>query len=1105
VLVFGRLPLFTLYCRALPFLLVWLLACQSRPAPPTQTSWLTGPFQEPGPGRETEMRRLQAELAAVPAYTGEYRFRLLWRLGSYLNYSTAPDSAAPVLREARRLGQPLHQRVPIELAGVLNRLATYHWRHHTYDSARLCHYEAAQVLRRAFPDSLTQTSAQFVDGRQTVPAVMLAGQYYNAGLASSALGQLPQAMRDYEQARRAYTQAADLGGLAWVHVLFAEALQQQQQPARAAGHFEQALATLRQLAPQQPGRAAQEWASTLALYAPDLLKRQPTRLHALAREGLTLLPEFPSRTTDRDLLATATKLALLAARADLARRPAERPAGLAQAQALLPRFRVAAGADFRAALGYYVAAADGEALQAGWARARADGAAYRRYRRLAQTYRDSIADPRARAQTSLALARQLVQWRDHALAVQELRGLLPQYQTSADQAERQAIYSLLTEAYAGAGQTDSAFAAQRRATVLDARRRSQAQQAVLAEAETRYRTGLQTARIGQLTQDAAQQRRQQWLAISAAVLLALLLGGAAWVLRRTRQLNSSLEEQRALLATQAEQLTELDRTKSAFFANVSHELRTPLTLIVGPVEHLLRQGEAAWEPTLLRERLTMTLRNGRRLQGLVNGLLDFSKLDAGKLVVHPMAVQAAEFFRHLLGLFEPLAQERGLALHSTVTLPDELTLLFDADKVEKVVTNLLANALKFTPAGGQVTMTVAPDPAVADGYQLTVADTGPGIAPAEQARVFERFYQSRSHQVQGGTGIGLALSRELAELLGGQLTLRSREGEGSTFSFTFQARPTTAPAHPYHLPDPAADANAAELLGEPGEELPEELTPAAPTGPRPRVLVVEDHADLRAYLRQILQPHYEVLEAENGRVALEVLAREPVDLISSDAMMPELGGIELLQRVKAHPEWRRLPFLMLTARASAEHRLSALELGIDDYLPKPFLAHELLVRVHNLLANYHERQHWLAALADEPTPGPALEMATATQRPDGTMTVTAVAPAAKVEAAEAHAAGLLRALRELVPAILADPEYTPQLLADALGMSERTAYRRLKELTGLTPAGWLREVRLDRARQLLEARMLPTVAEVAYEVGFPNASHFTQLYSKRFGRKPSEY
>lgn len=248
-----------------------------------------------------------------------------------------------------------------------------------------------------------------------------------------------------------------------------------------------------------------------------------------------------------------------------------------------------------------------------------------------------------------------------------------------------------------------------------------------------------------------------------------------------------------------------------------------------------------------------------------------------------------------------------------------------------------------------------------------------------------------------------------------------------------------------------------------------------------------------------------MLEAENGRVALDVLAREPVDLISSDAMMPELGGLELLAQVKDHPDWRRLPFLMLTARANAEHRLSALQLGIDDYLPKPFLASELLARVDNLLTNSRERQRWLAAPDGEPVPHSIPELVTVGPAA-GAAAAVAVAPVAAEPAVDdAHATQLLRALHELVPAILSSPDYTPQQLAEALAMSERTAYRRLKEFTGLTPAAWLREVRLDRARQLLEAQALPTVAEVAYEVGFPNPSHFTQLYSKRFGKKPSEY
>jgi len=242
--------------------------------------------------------------------------------------------------------------------------------------------------------------------------------------------------------------------------------------------------------------------------------------------------------------------------------------------------------------------------------------------------------------------------------------------------------------------------------------------------------------------------------------------------------------------------------------------------------------------------------------------------------------------------------------------------------------------------------------------------------------------------------------------------------------------------------------------------------------------------------------------------------------------MPEMGGVELLGHVKAHPRWRRLPFLMLTARAEAEHRLSALELGVDDYLPKPFLARELLARVRNLLVNYYERLRWQTGPDPEPLPAGAAEegaveegaVETDVEERDAAEAEGARAPAvatAPAPAAVAEAPGeapgvapdpaLLAALQALIPAVLSNPDYTPALLADELRLSERTLYRKLKEQTGLTPAGWLREVRLDHARQLLESQTLATVAEVAYAAGFQDPNYFGQAFTKRFGRRPSEY
>ena len=1084
--------MFCTYCRLwallrklLPGLWLLLVGCQS--APPPRPNWLTAQFQEPGRGREADMRRLRAALTAEPAPTGEYRFRLLRRLGIYLSHSPAPDSATPLLRQALRLGQAA--ALPMETAEVLAKLAQHQWRRNEYDSARYYHRAAADLLRRSFPDSLSLNRPRPVDGRWPVPAVMLAEHSYNAGLACAALGQLPQAMRYYEQARRAYAQAADLAGLAWVHSLFAETLQKQRQTSRAARHFEQALTALRQFSRQRPDRAAQEWASTLALYAPDLLARHPSRLHALAQEGRALLgPLLKVRPTDRDLLASATRLTLLAARADLARASAGAPGVLAEARTLLARLRVAAGADFRDALGYYPAAADWAALQAGLARRGGETAAYVRYRRLAHTYRDSIADPRARARTSLHLARQLVQWHDHAPAVRELRGLLPGYQAAADQAELQTIYTLLTEAYAGVGQLDSAFGTQRRAVALDEALRSQAQQTALAEAETRYRTSLQAARISQLTQDAVQVSRQSRLAWLSVGLLLLLLGGSAVALRTARRLNRRLDKQRRQIEEQAERLTQLDQNKSQFFANISHELRTPLTLVLGPVEQLLAEGDEL--TTRARQRLRQVQRSGQRLQGLVNNILDLTKLEAGQLRLHPQPARAAALLRRITEPFQTLASQRGITLHLHHDWPEELTLLLDAEQVEQVLGNLLANALRHTPDGGRISVRVAAG--APEQWRMAVQDSGPGVAPEERARIFERFYQSQRHRVAGGTGIGLALSRELAQLMGGSLAVEGPAGEGATFVFRFRAP---------EVPAEQAPAPSAEAAAAPAGPLPAALDQPTEPAARPRVLLVEDHADLRAYLRELLGPEYAVREAANGLEALARLAEEPADLIISDEMMPGMNGTELLRHLQQQPDWRAVPFLLVTARADLAHRLLALDIGVADYLGKPFVAAELLARVRNLLRNQAERRQYQAA-APEPASAAAEPLPLATA--PAAEAATVAEPVAALAGLGAADAELLGRLRAVVEAALADEDFGPARLAAAAGLSERTLYRRLKELTGLTPAAFVREVRLLHARYLLETRAVTTVAEAAFAVGFANASHFGRVYAERFGRTPGE-
>ncbi|RZK54773.1 MAG: hypothetical protein EOO59_11135, partial [Hymenobacter sp.] len=291
----------------------------------------------------------------------------------------------------------------------------------------------------------------------------------------------------------------------------------------------------------------------------------------------------------------------------------------------------------------------------------------------------------------------------------------------------------------------------------------QAQQfAALAATEGRFRAREQAAQIARLTERDRQQDRLVRLAGAGAALLALLALAIGLALRITRRLNGRLAVQTAQLQAQAERLGELDAAKNQFFANASHELRTPLTLVLAPLETLLANPTQKL-PAAARFPVALAHRQARRLSELIDRILDLTKLEAGRLTVQATPTAVAPLLRRVVSQFAPLAAARGLALHGAEPLPEELTLLLDADKVEQILTNLLSNALNHTPASGTVALSAAL-PAADGYYTLTVRDTGPGIAPAEQERVFERFYQSPQNQAQGGTGLGLALSRELAEL-----------------------------------------------------------------------------------------------------------------------------------------------------------------------------------------------------------------------------------------------------------------------------------------------------------------------------------------------------
>lgn len=559
----------------------------------------------------------------------------------------------------------------------------------------------------------------------------------------------------------------------------------------------------------------------------------------------------------------------------------------------------------------------------------------------------------------------------------------------------------------------------------------------------------------------------------AWLLYALIVGGVIYQFYRY-QLRNKLEHAETL------RLKELDAFKSNFFTNISHDLRTPLTLILSPLKRLLKNGQFAPEEA---RQLHLMEQSGEQLKERIEEILALSRLEAGKLDLQETVLELHKFLSRIVGNFESHAHQTGIGLQFHYQVPQPCYLLLDRNKLEKVLNNLLGNALKFTPAGGKVILTASTGsfsnssktPAL-QFLTLKVSDTGRGIPLEDQPQVFNRYFQTSQKQAaaEGGTGIGLAIVREFTELMGGQVSLESAPGEGTTFTVQLPLRP-------------------AELGGniEAEEERPEVLadlvaslkTTMPLSNNRTPVLVVEDNHALREYLEMILKPHYEVKTAANGRIAWEYCQQPDFNcqLILSDIMMPEMDGFALLEKIKSYSPTRLLPFIFLTARAGMEDRISAMRIGVDDYLLKPFEEEELLARVANLLHNYRER----TAIAIVPE------------------TLAPFEPEAE-QAAGASELWVER-LRTYTLENLTNPTFSIQQLTEAAGMGHSTFNEKMKQETGLTPNLFVREIRLIQARTLLETRACSSVQDVCRTVGFQKTAYFSQLFKERFGKNPSEY
>jgi signal transduction histidine kinase/CheY-like chemotaxis protein/ligand-binding sensor domain-containing protein len=540
-----------------------------------------------------------------------------------------------------------------------------------------------------------------------------------------------------------------------------------------------------------------------------------------------------------------------------------------------------------------------------------------------------------------------------------------------------------------------------------------------------------------------------WWATKAAYLTYLLTGLSLLYGLFRFQLRRRLAE------VEAARLRELDAYKTNLYTNITHEFRTPLTVIMGMTDQIRGQEKVR---QLIR-------RNSQALLHLVNQLLDLRKLEAGALKLNRIQGDVIPFVEYIMESFSSSAQEKGIALSLETGLSD-LMMDFDPERLRQIISNLLSNALKFTEPGGEIQLKVYHRE---NNLQLMVADTGIGIPAAELPHIFSRFYQvdSTATRKAEGTGIGLALTKELVETMNGELSVESEVGRGSVFTVVLpvtRVAPLSTPPAPSPVPTIAFT---------------DQDTPGSPP-PRPDAplaLIVEDNKDVADYLSSCIREGYQIVFAENGRVGLEKALEYVPDIIISDVMMPEMNGFELCRTLKTDERTSHIPIILLTARAAREDRLEGLEQGADAYLAKPFDQDELEIRLRKLvdLRKQLREKYRNADLKELPRP--------------------------IVDDPEWN---FLHRLQQVILENLANEAFKVEPhLCQAMTMSRPQLYRKLKALKDISPSDFIRDIRLQEARRLIIQTTLP-ISEIADRVGFKDPSYFTRSYSAAFGENPSE-
>lgn len=558
----------------------------------------------------------------------------------------------------------------------------------------------------------------------------------------------------------------------------------------------------------------------------------------------------------------------------------------------------------------------------------------------------------------------------------------------------------------------------------------------------------------------------------AYLIYFLFIGSIIYFVWKEKLRRIKIRNEYEMSRFEAQKLHEVDELKSRFFTNISHEFRTPLTLILGPVKQIIERIKD--EKT--KSELSLVHKNANKLLVLVNQLLDISKLESGNMKLQTVPQNIVPLVKALTSSFTSYAERKQITLNFNST-ENEIIVYVDSEKFEKIITNVLSNAFKFTPEGGRIEIIINRK----DNYVIvSVSDTGVGIQKEKMSKIFDRFYQvDGSHtREQEGTGIGLSLTKELIELHKGKIEVESEAGKGSTFRISL-------PLGKDHLKpeEIIAESEKVEIMmNEPEQDIERKVKSKFDIellgkDSIPLLLIVEDNYDVRFYIKDNLNKEYRVLEAVDGEDGWEKAIEQIPDLIVSDVMMPKMDGFELCTKLKTDERTSHIPVILLTAKAAKENKLAGYETGADDYIMKPFEPDELRARIKNLIQqrkrlHEHFQRKGMLELNDK-----------------------------KITSVDKKF--LLKAL-EVIHINISDNSFTVEKFADNLAVSRSLLHKKVVALTGEPPRDFIRRIRLKKAAELIEKKF-GNLSEIALEVGFDNPAYFSEAFKKQFGVAPSQY